>query len=283
MLLGLGAALLAAVVFGVAAILQAVGARRVPASAGLDVRLLPRLLRQPVFVTAVVLNILGFVLHLVALRELPLYLAQGGIAASLVVTAALAVRVLGDRLRPAEWLAVAAVFLGLGLMATASGPTGRDHADSAFTVGLCAAVVLVAVAGWVVSRSPGAVVPALLGLLAGLGFAIDSVAIRILPGLGPLDVVTSAPTYVFLASAGLAFLLYSTALQRGAVTAATAPMIVMQTAVPAAVGVLLLDDGVRPGFLPAAVVGLVLTAGGAARLARFEPASRPVGRPDRRG
>jgi drug/metabolite transporter (DMT)-like permease len=239
--------------------------------------MLLKLLRQPVFVAAVLLNVLGFLLHLVALRALPLYLAQGGIAASLVVTAALAVRVFGDRLRTAEWLAVAAVFAGLGLMTTASGPTGVDRAGAGFMLGLCLALALIAVAGLVVSRSHRQLVPAALGTLAGLGFAVDSVAIRVLPGFTPLELVQSGATYVFLASAGLSFLLYSIGLQRGAVTAATAPMIVMQTAVPAVVGVLLLDDGVRSGLLPVALVGLVLTAGGAARLARFQGGSPQVG------
>ena len=51
---------------------------------------------------------------------------------------------------------------------------------------------------------------------------------------------------------------------------ATAPMIVMQTATPAAVGVLLLGDTIRPGWSVAAALGLVLSGAGATALARFE-------------
>lgn len=276
MLLGLGAALLAAVVFGVAAVLQAVGARRVPAASGLDPRVLLRLLREPAFVAAVVLNLAGFVLHLVALRTVPLYLAQAGIAASLVVTAALALVVFGDRLTLGEWAAVAAVSVGLALLTTASGPMGQDGGGVVFTLGLFASLAVVAAVGAVVSRSPRPVVPAVLGFLAGLGFAADSIAVRLLPSLSPAALWHAAPTYALLVSSGLAFLLYSVALQRGAVTAATAPMIVAQTAAPALVGVLLLGDGVSPGALPVAVAGLVLTTYGAARLARFEGAPRPA-------
>lgn len=279
MLLGLLAALAAAVVFGVAAVLQAIGARRVPPTAGLDPRMLLQLLREPTFVAAVVLNGGGFLLHLVALRTLPLYLAQAGIAASLVVTAALAVRLFGDRLDLAQWMAVAAVSLGLALLSTASGPVGQDAPSTGLTLGLFAALGVIALAGLLVSRSCRPVVPAVLGLLAGLGFAADSVAVRLLPGLSPAEVWDAAATYAFLASAGLAFLLYSIALQRGAVTAATAPMIVGQTAAPAVVGVLLLDDRVRSGYLPLAVVGLVLTVAGAARLAHFEAGGRIAGVP----
>jgi drug/metabolite transporter (DMT)-like permease len=258
--------------------MQAVGARRVAPAAGLDPRMLLRLLRHPVFVAAVLLNVLGFLLHLVALRLLPLYLAQGGIAASLVVTAALAVRVFGDRLRTAEWAAVAAVFAGLALMMRAAGPTGRDNAGTALLLGLWIVLAVIAVAGLFVSRSRRPLAPAALGTLAGLGFALDSVAIRVLPGFTPLELLLSGATYVFAVSAALSFLLYSIGLQRGPVTAPTAPMIVMQTAVPAVVGVLLLDDGIRPRLLPVAVVGLLLTAGGAARLARFQGGTPQVGR-----
>lgn len=271
MLLGLLAALAAAVVFGVAAVLQAIGARRVSPAAGLDPRMLVRLLRQPAFVAAVLLNVGGFLLHLVALRTVPLYLAQAGIAASLVVTAALAVRLFGDRLDVAEWAAVAAVPLGLALLTTASGPAGADAAGPpALTLGLFAALGVIALVGLLVSQSSRPVVPAALGLLAGLGFAADSVAVRLLPGLSPEQLWDAAATYAFLAAAGLAFLLYSIALQRGAVTAATAPMIVAQTVAPAVVGVLVLDDRVRSGYLPLAVVGLALTVVGAARLAHYE-------------
>ena len=64
--------------------------------------------------------------------------------------------------------------------------------------------------------------------------------------------------------------LYPVALQRGSVMTATAPMIVMQTATPAAVGVLLLGDTIRPGWSIAAALGVVLSGAGATALARFE-------------
>jgi drug/metabolite transporter (DMT)-like permease len=273
---GLTAALGAAAVFGVATVVQAVGARRVPSLSGVGLRMLPRLLREPAILAALVLNGLGFVLHLVALRLLPLYLAQAGIAASLVVTAALAVRLFGDRLAAVEWAAVGGVVVGLVLLTLAAGETGQQRAGAAFGIGLLAVTGGLALAGLVAGRSGHAVVPAVLGGLAGLAFAVDSIAVRVLPGLTPGALVQALPTYAFAASATLGFLLYSSALQRGAVTAATAPLIVTQTLGPALVGVLLLGDEVRPGLGAVAVVGLALTTAGAARLARFEGAPRAV-------
>jgi hypothetical protein len=60
------------------------------------------------------------------------------------------------------------------------------------------------------------------------------------------------------------------ALQRGSVTAVTAPLVVVQTVLPAAAGILLLGDHVRVGSLPTAVAGLLLTGGCAIALGRFE-------------
>jgi drug/metabolite transporter (DMT)-like permease len=272
--LGLGAALGAAVLFGVAAILQAIGSRKVPTGSELDPRNLVHfvgaLIRQPAFLGALALNLTGFGLHFVALRLLPLYLAQAGIAASLVVTALLATRVIGDRLSAVEWTAVGAVCVGLGLLAVSAGDAGDSAKHQALSVGLIVGLVVIAVSGLVASRSRHAIATAVLGVLAGLGFAGVAISARLLQDGSVGELLRGPTTYTLPVSGGLAFLLYSLALQRGTVTVATAPMITLQTATPAAVGVLLLGDAVREGWYAAAVGGFVVTAIGALILVRFE-------------
>jgi drug/metabolite transporter (DMT)-like permease len=269
-LLGFCAALAAAVLFGSASIVQATAVRRIPRSAGLSTRLVIELLGQPLFLIAMAMNLVGFSLHLVALRSIPLFLAQAGIAASLAVTALLAVRVHDDRLERADWAAVAGTCVGLALLAASSGSVGDETASGTFIVGLYAALAVLATGGFLASRMQGAVSTELLGLLAGFGFAGVSVSARVLPGLAPATVVAAPSAYALAVSGALAFLLYSVALQRGSVTGATAPMIVSQTVTPAAVGVLLLHDGIRPGWIPIAAIGFVVTGLGALQLARFE-------------
>ncbi len=268
--LGLSAALAAAFVFGFASIWQATAVRRLPTSHAENASALLVLLRQPLFLGAVALNLVGFVLHLVALRQIPLYLAQAGIAASLAVTALLAALMLHERLERRDWMAVGAVTVGLGLLAGASGDIGEAEASDGFVGWLFVGVVAVALVGLVVARSRSPLAATMLGFLAGLGFAGSGIAARVLPGLTPAELWDSPATYVLPLSGGLAFILYSLALQRGSVTIATAPMIVMQTVTPAAIGLMLLGDGVRDGWTPAGVVGFALTGVGAAALARFE-------------
>lgn len=281
MVLGLGAALAAAVLFGVAAILQAVGSRNVPTGSELDPRQLAgfivALLKQPAFLGALVLNLVGFGLHFVALRLLPLYLAQAGIAASLVVTALLATRLMGDQLSPIEWSAVIGVCVGLGLLAVSAGHAGDSARHRGLTIGLIVGLVVIAVLGLIASRSQHASATALLGLLSGLGYAGVAISARLLPDGSIGELLRGPTTYTLPLSGALAFVLYSLALQRGSVTLATTPMIALQTITPAAVGVLVLDDAVRSGWYAGALGGFAVTAVGALILVRFESVKDPTG------
>lgn len=274
MVLGLGAALGAAVLFGVGAILQAVGSRKVPTESELDPRRLGgfvvALLKQPAFLGALALNLAGFGLHFVALRLLPLYLAQAGIAVSLVVTALLATRLMSDKLSALEWSAVIGVCVGLGLLAVAAGDAGDSAQHHGLTIGIIVGLVVIAVLGAVASRSKHGVSTALLGLLAGLGYAGVAISARLLQDGSMSELVRSPTLYTLPISGGLAFILYSLALQRGSVTLATTPMIALQTITPAAVGVFVLDDAVRAGWWPAAIAGFLLSAAGSVILVRFE-------------
>jgi drug/metabolite transporter (DMT)-like permease len=280
--LSLSAALLAAVAYGVAAVLQGVAvARAAPTGNGADPRLLLALLREGPFVISVLLNLLGFCLHVVALQSLPLFLVQVALAASVAVTAVLSVLLLHHPLTARQWGAVLAVCGGLALLSTsarsgeATGSTGLG-----LRAALLAAILVVAVLGRYAGRLRGAVGASATGLVAGCGFGILAVSARLLPaGLDPGEVLRD-PVLVVLAIAGaVSFLLYAVAMQQGSVTLATATLVVTQTSVPAALGIVLLGDGVRPGTAPLAVAGFLLALAGVTALARFEhaePAKAPA-------
>jgi drug/metabolite transporter (DMT)-like permease len=276
---GLICALSAALLYGVAAVLQAAGARRVPWTAGLDPRVLVRMLRYPSAVLAILLLLVGFGLHLVAVRLLPLFLAQAGIAVSLVVSALMAVVVFGERLNRLEWSAVGAVIAGLMLLSASAGHIG-DDGGAWIPSALLGALAVVAVLAWPASRTHTTLSTAVLGVLAGFAYAIVGIAARLLPGWTVAELTGSLATYVLLLSGLLAFFLYTLALQRGAVAVATTPLIVTQTVTPAAVGLLLLGDGIRPGWAAGAGIGFALTVVAVSALVRFEGAATPVHHPD---
>src|ERR1700753_3301910 len=84
------AAVVAALCYGIASVMQAVAVReasnrsRAQASAGgIDPGLVPRMLSQWRFVASVVIDLLGFIAQLVALRRVPLFAVQALVAAKL--------------------------------------------------------------------------------------------------------------------------------------------------------------------------------------------------------
>lgn len=277
MVVGMLCALGAAVCFGVASVLQAVAARAsAPGSgSGVDARLLMRALRQWRYVAGLGLDTAGFGLELVALRALPIYAVGAALAASLAVTAVAAARMLRVRLAGVEWAAVAGVCGGLGMLGLASGREGDGVGSTALRWGVLATAFAVLGLGAVAGRLPDRARATALGFGAGIGFGVVEVAVRLVDDLSPSAVVANPAAYALLIGGGAAFLLLTSALQRGSVTAATAGMVIGETVGPALVGVVALGDRTRPGLAPLAFAGFALAVLGALALARFGEGAPP--------
>ncbi|MGW0574415.1 hypothetical protein ACWD25_00230 [Streptomyces sp. NPDC002920] len=278
-------ALGAAVCFGTATVLQAMAARAASGGAGGDAALLLRALRQWRYLAGLGLDGLGFVGQVLALRSIPIYAVSAALAASLAVTAVVAARLLRVRLSRPEWGAVGVVCAGLALLGLASGPEGDRAGSDALRYAVLAAGVAVLLLGLAGGRLPERGRPLLLGLGAGFGFGVVEVAVRLIDGLSPGALLTNPATYALLIGGGAAFLLLTSALQRGSVTAATAGMVIGETIGPATVGVVWLGDRTREGLTWLAVCGFALAVAGALTLARFgeapeEGSSADVAAPD---
>ena len=248
--IGLVAAVVAAGLFGIGAVLQAHGVRTESEPMETLREFVGTALRNRFIMAVVAAYLAGFVLHAVSIWYLPLYLAQSAVALSLPVTALSAAR-LRERLRVADWLAVVGIVVGLVLVSVGSGEPGGGRSSPPFALLLWLGVVLLLVFG-LRGRGMGA---GTLGAVAGLGYAGSAIAVR---GVDlPLDPSTLAAAAAVPVFGLLAFWLYSLALGRSAVAASSAPLVVGQTLVPAAVGIWFLGDEVREG-----VVGVVAVAAG---------------------
>ncbi|MFB7210213.1 hypothetical protein [Streptomyces sp. NPDC056255] len=265
-------ALGAAVCFGTASVLQAVAARAAaePGSdAGVDPALLLRALRQWRYVAGLGLDGCGFVLQIIALRSLPIYAVGAALAASLAVTAVVAARLLGARLSGVEWTAVGVVCAGLGMLGLASGGEGHGSGSAALAwsmLGIALGILLIGAAAGRLPERPRALV---LGLGAGCGFGVVEVTVRLIDDVSPAALLADPAAYALLLGGGSAFLLLTSALQRGSVTTATAGMVLGETVGPALVGVVWLGDRTREGLEWVAVAGFVVAVAGALALARF--------------
>lgn len=265
-------ALASAVCFGTASVLQAVAARAAaePGSgAGVDPALLLRALRQWRYVAGLVLDGLGFVFQIIALRSLPIYAVGAALAASLAVTAVVAARLLGVRLSSTEWTAVAVVCAGLGALGLASGGEGHLTGSDALRWSMLGIAVGILLLGTAAGRLPERARALVLGLGAGCGFGVVEVAVRLIDDVSPAALLTNPATYALLVGGGSAFLLLTSALQRGSVTTATAGMVLGETIGPALVGVIWLGDRTRDGLGWLAVTGFAVAVAGALALARF--------------
>ncbi len=267
--MGIIAAVISALGYGIGSTLQAVAARSEPDVGGVDARLLVRLAKRWRFVVGLGLDIVGFIAQFIALRTLAVFVVQAVQAGNLAVTAVAAIPLLGVRLKGREWAAVAAVCVGLTLLAAAAGSEGVDPVRLAVKWWFLGAAVAAAVGGYAAGQVKGRAAPVVLGLFAGLGFGVVALAARVITNLSAGSLLTNPATYALLVAGFVSFLFYATGLQRGKVTTVTAAVVVAETLVPSLIGVIVLGDGTRSGLVWLAVLGFVVAIAGALMLARF--------------
>jgi drug/metabolite transporter (DMT)-like permease len=293
-LVSLVAAIVAALCYGIAAVMQAVAvraaSRRTPdggppgtALGSVDPGLVVRMLRQWRFVASLGLDLIGFLAQLVALRRLPLFAVQAMVAGNLAVTAVLAAWLINVQLAWREWLAVAGVVVGVGLLGASAGAEGATAVGAPFKLALLLAVAGVGVAGVLASRLRRPARTPALGAVAGLGYGVVAVAARVLPGYSPAELIRDPAAYVVVAGGVVSFMLYATALDNGSVTVATAAVVLAETAPPALIGILFLGDHTRPGLTVLAAAAFVVAVTCAVLLARFGEAGEDPGGGQRGG
>ena len=278
MWISLAAALVAALCYGIAAVMQAMAVRAASrrkatagrgALGGVDPGLVVRMLHQWPFIASLGLDLIGFAAQLVALRRLPLFAAQAIIAGNLAVTAVFAAWLMHLELAWREWLAIAGVIVGVGMLGSSAGPHAATGVSEDFKLALILAVAGIAVAGVAASRLKEPARTPLLGAIAGLGYGVLAVAARVLPGFSPHELIRDPAAYALAAAGIVSFMLYATALEGGSVTVATAAVVIAETVPPAVVGVMFLGDHTRQGLGGVALLGFSLAIVCAVALARF--------------
>lgn len=264
------AVLLSAVCAGTATILQASAARKVPTVDHFDAGLLLRLARRSTYLVAVALLAVGLLLAVVALRTLPLFLVQAVRASNLGVTALLSVLVLRQRLHWTELAAVAAVGVGLVVLAFSAGPQQPADVGPGVRFAMVGAVVLVGLATAAAARlPPGPRSGLVLGVLGGLCFALLALGGRIVRDFHPLALLADPAAWAMGLAGLLGLLVSATAMQRASVVTVTAATVSTETVVGALLGILACGDRPLPGTEPYALLGFLLALAGAVGLARF--------------
>lgn len=267
MLVGLLCAILTALLFGVAAVLQATGARDVPSISSHPWRDVVRAaLTSKMLMAVLAMHIFGGFLHLLSAVLLPLYLAQAVMASSVVVTAFYAAHVLGEHLDTRHRIAVFVTVAGLALLTISSGPAGGQRVHERFLWMLIIFLVMGTLAATFAVQSEGRAAAVTLAAIGGAAYAITPLAAR---GLGhpTWSIENVLAMFLIIVGSLVGFVFYSFSLQRVSTIAATAPLVLAETLVPAAIGLMFLHDKVRHGWWPGAVIGLAVALGAVIKLA----------------
>jgi drug/metabolite transporter (DMT)-like permease len=223
-------ALLASVFTATSSVCQRLGARDSHPTS-LDVWLVFRLARRPIWLAGIASMILGFIFQLTALHFGALALVQPILALELLFVFGYMAILSSRTVRRRDWLAAAAMSAGLGLFLFAASPSGgRQHAPAALWLlaGLVTLGVVLAglAAAYGLRRRRSGASPAqqaaVLGAVTGVAWGFVAAVIKEfsshLDG-GFEEVFSNWSVYVLLGAGALSLLLASHALAAGPLAA----------------------------------------------------------------
>ena len=268
--LGIICAIGASALYNTSIALQALEAREVGQEHALRASLIGRLIRNPRWLVATLIGLLGWPLEIAALLMAPLTVVQPCLASGLVLLLFLGVTRLGERPGRREYGAVAAIVVGVGGIAWAAPDRTTSNAGTvpiAIALGLVAIPIVApfALRGWRNAAGTLAVVA------AGFGYAWTAIASKLLTdeiSTGSL-IVAGVWLATAAASEGLALLSEMSALGRMPATRVAPVMFAVQVVIPVILAPLIFEESWSgtPGGGAALVVAILLVLVGVIALA----------------
>src|SRR6201996_3352284 len=273
-------AVLAACANATSSVLQRKANREVPQSETLSLRLIGRLLHQPVWFGGILAITLGFLLQATALGFGELATVEPILVLELPLTLILASRVFGQRMRWQEWSFSAAMTAGLGgllfLLSPSGGRNGGVHWWG-WATGLSLNVLLVLVLVMFGRREPtsgrgGAYRAGLLGVAAGSMFGLTAALMKGVTGIfshGLVDLFTSWEIYGMVAAGLVGMFLVQSAMNAGGLIAAQPGLTLADPVISVLWGVLAFGEQIRAGwFILPELLSMAVLAAGVVALAR---------------
>ena len=260
MVLAYVAAILCAVCYGLASVLQSIGARRVEASESIDPRSLARIATQMPYLVGLGLDGFAWLLSLIALARLPLFVVQAMVAGAIGFTVLFAA--VFQHVRPTNRQMWFILVLGAGLagLAISGAPEEARATTPAYSWAMWIGVVVLAALGTlVINRLRGDRAAALLGAFAGLAFGGTALCARAFMAGVSIAAIGDPLLWAMISFGALGLIFFASALQRGSVTVASAWLFTAETVVPSIIGLTILGDSARVGFEEIAAISFVVT------------------------
>ena len=259
---------------------QRLGAKNSEATR-VDLWLIVRLARRPIWLAGLASQILGFAFQVTALHYGALALVQPVFALELLLVFAYMTVLGSGRVTRRDWLAAAAMTAGLGLLLLAASPSGgRPHAPAflwwlAGLVTLGAVVAGLAIAFGLGRRSAASARrrAAVLGAVTGIAWGFVAAVIKEFSsrlGQGPGAIVGSWSLYVLIGAGAASLLLASHALAAGPLAASQPGFTILDPLAAGLLGLFLFGEHIQtaPLDLGAEALALGLLAGGVLTLSR---------------
>jgi len=262
-------ALLASVCTATSSVCQRLGARDSQKSVGLDLWLVFRLARRPIWLAGIASMILGFVFQLSALHYGPLALVQPILALELLFVFGYMAFLSSRTVRRRDWLAAAAMSAGLGLFLFAASPSGgRQHAPASLWLLAAFATLAVVVVGVSVafglhhwSPKSGPQRAAILGAVTGVSWGFVAAVIKEfsyhLSG-GIAAVFSNWSVYALIGAGAVSLVLASHALAAGPLAASQPGFTILDPLAASLLGLFLFGEHFQATTVDLALEALAL-------------------------
>ena len=225
--------LAAAVMFGLSDVVEQQSTHEVPERRALSPRLFLDLAKRPLWLAAIVVNIVGNVLQIVALHLGALALVQPILVCDLIFASAFAAALAHRRPDGVMTTGVLCCAAGVAGFLAIARPSGGHKTVSFIHVLPLALAFAVLIAGCLVAayRGPRQIRPLWLALACGIDFGVNAFLLKLVPNTLPLgfsDPLVQWPLYAAVIIGPAGFLLSQNAFQAGTMIA---PVLAIITAV----------------------------------------------------
>jgi drug/metabolite transporter (DMT)-like permease len=268
--LGIICAIGASALYNTSIALQALEARDVGEEHALRVSLIGRLIKNPRWLLATGIGLLGWPLEIAALLLAPLTVVQPCLACGLVLLLWLGVTRLGEKPGRREYGAVAAILLGVAGVAWAAPERTTGHAGAG-PIAIALALVTIPVVAPYLVRGRASAAGMLAVVAAGFGYAWTAIASKLLTDQLSAGSILVAAIWLATAAAseGLALLSEMSALGRSPATRVAPVMFAIQVTVPVILAPLIFGESWSgtPGGGAGIVASVLLVLAGVVALA----------------
>jgi hypothetical protein len=241
--LGIICAIGASALYNTSIALQALEARDVGEEHALRVSLIGRLIKNPRWLLATGIGLLGWPLEIAALLLAPLTVVQPCLACGLVLLLWLGVTRLGERPGRREYGAVAAILAGVAGLAWAAPERTTGHAGAG-PIAIALVLVTIPVIAPYLVRGRASAAGTLAVVAAGFGYAWTAIASKLLTDQLSAGSIFVAAIWLATAAAseGLALLSEMSALGRRPATRVAPVMFAIQVTVPVILAPLIFEE-----------------------------------------